>query len=108
MTTKTSQLDAIHHIAVAVDDVKSAVEWYQKTFRCEIDYKDDTWAFLKFDNIKLALVIPGQHPPHIAFLSEQAEKYGTLKEHRDGSRSVYIKDTAGNSVEVVDKQSIRD
>lgn len=95
------ELDAIDHIAISVKDIGSAVEWYQKHFKCEVTYQDDTWAFLSFGNIKLALVIPEQHPPHLAFVSEQAESYGTLKPHRDGTRSLYVNDPSGNSVEIM-------
>jgi hypothetical protein len=47
------------------------------------------------------LVIPEQHPPHIAFTSPKAEQFGALKTHRDGTRSTYVKDPAGNSVEIM-------
>ncbi len=94
-------LDSIHHVAVAVPDVKKAVAWYTQTFQCKVAYQDDTWAFLEFANLKLALVIPGQHPPHIAFVSPEAEKFGTLKPHRDGTRSCYVTDPAGNAVEIL-------
>jgi catechol 2,3-dioxygenase-like lactoylglutathione lyase family enzyme len=94
-------LDSIHHVAISVRDVKAAVEWYTQHFQCKISYQDDTWAFLEFANLKLALVIPSQHPPHIAFVSPEAEKFGVLKMHRDGTRSVYLKDPAGNAVEVL-------
>jgi catechol 2,3-dioxygenase-like lactoylglutathione lyase family enzyme len=94
-------LDMIDHIAVPVEDIASAVAWYKSTFECEVTYQDDTWAFLKFGNIKLALVIPSQHPAHIAFVSPEAEKFGVLKLHRDGTRSCYVKDPAGNPVEIL-------
>ncbi|HNB23958.1 MAG TPA: VOC family protein [Candidatus Melainabacteria bacterium] len=103
-----NSLDRIDHIAVAVDDVARAVDWYRETFKCEIEYQDKTWAFLRFENIKLALVVPHQHPPHIAFLHDNAEQFGALKTHRDGTRSVYIADSAGNSVEIVAKDSVKD
>jgi catechol 2,3-dioxygenase-like lactoylglutathione lyase family enzyme len=96
-----AELDSVDHIAIPVEDVKSAVDWYTRTFRCEVKYQDDTWAFLKFGNIELALVIPSQHPGHIAFVSPDAGKFGTLKLHRDGTRSCYVKDPAGNSVEIL-------
>lgn len=99
-------LDAIDHVAIAVTDVASAVEFYRNTFKCEIEYQDRTWAFLRFNNIKLALVVPNQHPPHIAFAAPNAERFGKLKTHRDGTRSCYIKDPAGNSVEIVDLESL--
>jgi catechol 2,3-dioxygenase-like lactoylglutathione lyase family enzyme len=93
-------LDSLDHIAIPVQDVAAAVDWYTKTFRCEVSYQDDTWAFLKFGNVKLALVIPSQHPAHIAFVSPEAEKFGELKTHRDGTRSCYLRDPAGNAVEI--------
>jgi catechol 2,3-dioxygenase-like lactoylglutathione lyase family enzyme len=95
------ELDLIDHIAIPVADVPSAVDWYKREFHCEVTYQDDTWAFLKFGNVKLALVIPSQHPAHIAFASPEAEKFGPLKLHRDGTRSCYVTDPAGNSVEIL-------
>jgi hypothetical protein len=99
-------LDSLDHVAVPVTDVAAAVEWYRGTFRCEVKYQDPTWAFLEFGNIRLALVIAEQHPPHIAFVSPVAEKYGALKLHRDGTRSCYVKDPAGNAVEILDEASM--
>src|SRR5260370_42589963 len=96
-----SLLDSIHHVAIEVQDVKRAVEWYTKNFQCKIAYQDDSWAFLEFANLKLALVIPSQHPAHIAFVSAEAEKFGPLKPHRDGTRSCYVTDPAGNSIEIM-------
>jgi catechol 2,3-dioxygenase-like lactoylglutathione lyase family enzyme len=95
-------LDSLDHVAVPVEDVAAAVDWYTKTFRCEVTYQDDTWAFLKFGNIKLALVIPSQHPAHIGCVSPDAGKYGALKLHRDGTKSCYVKDPAGNAIEILE------
>jgi catechol 2,3-dioxygenase-like lactoylglutathione lyase family enzyme len=94
-------LDSIHHIAVSVRDIPAAVSWYRRHFHCTVSYQDDTWAMLDFANIKLALVIPSQHPPHLAFVHPEAEQFGQLKPHRDGTRSVYVQDPAGNAVEVL-------
>ena len=94
-------LDEIHHVAIAVSNVLKAVEWYTKHFRCDIEYHDETWALLVFGNTRLALVIPEQHPPHIGFIHPQAESFGELKLHRDGTRSCYVADPAGNAVEVL-------
>jgi catechol 2,3-dioxygenase-like lactoylglutathione lyase family enzyme len=101
MAATTTPLDSIHHVAVPVQDIRGAVEWYTKTFHCRVSYQDDTWAMLEFANMKLALVVPHQHPGHIAFVHPEAEKFGPLKPHRDGTRSVYIKDPAGNPVEIL-------
>ena len=94
-------LDSIHHVAISVSDVKAAVEWYRSNFQCKVSYQDDTWAMLDFANLKLALVIPQQHPPHVAFVHGEAEKYGELKTHRDGTRSCYVNDPAGNAIEML-------
>lgn len=95
------ELNQIHHIAIPVQKVDEAVDWYRQNFECSISYQDDTWALLKFANIQLALVLPEQHPPHIAFVHPEAERFGTLKPHRDGTQSTYINDPAGNAVEIL-------
>jgi catechol 2,3-dioxygenase-like lactoylglutathione lyase family enzyme len=94
-------LDAIHHVAVAVRDIGAAVEWYSRHFRCRVVYRDDTWAMLEFANVRMALVVPEQHPAHVAFVHPRAEEFGPLKPHRDGTRSVYVKDPSGNPVEIL-------
>jgi len=97
----SGRLDRIAHIAISVPEIAPAVAWYTSTFRCTVTYQDATWAFLKFDNLELALVIPEQHPPHLAFVHEDAARFGPLKIHRDGTRSTYVKDPAGNAVEIM-------
>ena len=95
------ELDAIDHVAVPVQDIAGAVAWYRQTFRCEVGYQDETWALLHFANTSLALVVPEQHPPHLGMVSHEAEKFGELKTHRDGTRSCYVNDPAGNAVEIL-------
>ena len=99
-------LDELHHVAIQVQDITRAVSWYRDKFRCEISWRDDTWALLRFANTSLALVLPGEHPPHIAFSMEGIEDMGTPKPHRDGTRSLYIKDSEGNTIECLDSQSL--
>lgn len=94
-------LDNLDHVAIPVQNVATAVDWYTHTFHCDVRYQDETWALLGFGNINLALVIPAQHPPHLGFVSSEAEKFGDLKLHRDGTRSCYVKDPAGNSIEIL-------
>ena len=96
-------MDKMHHIAIEVNAIQESLDWYKKNTDCKITYEDDTWAMIEYDNISLALVLPGMHPPHIAFEKDNAEDYGTLKPHRDGTSSVYIKDPANNSVEILKK-----
>ena len=103
---KLVALDELHHVAIQVEDVSRAVTWYQEHFRCEVSWQDDTWALLKFANTSLALVVPGEHPPHLAFSMDNAERMGLLKPHRDGTRSVYGQDSEGNVVEFMDPDSL--
>jgi catechol 2,3-dioxygenase-like lactoylglutathione lyase family enzyme len=95
------KLDALHHVAIQVENIARALKWYSENFNAEIVYLDDTWAMLRFENIYLALVIPGQHPPHIAIEHEGAESFGTLIRHRDGTESIYINESEGNTLELM-------
>ncbi len=98
--------DTLHHVAISVDDVAATVRWYRETFRCEVEYQDDTWALLAFENVRLALVVPDQHPPHVAFVHPSPERYGPVKPHRDGTRSSYTHDPAGNAVEMLADENL--
>jgi catechol 2,3-dioxygenase-like lactoylglutathione lyase family enzyme len=99
--TAPTQLDEVDHLALAVPDVGDAVAWYRERFGCEVVYQDDTWAMVRFANIRIAFVTTGEHPPHIAFERPDAASYGELVEHRDRSASVYLQDPGGNAVEIV-------
>lgn len=99
-------LDSLHHVAISVRDVAQAVDWYARTFRCRVVYQDATWAMLQFANVQLALVVPEQHPPHLGFVTPNAETHGELKTHRDGTRSIYVADPAGNPVELLAAESL--
>ncbi len=103
---RMTRLDAIDHVAVPVKNIRDSVDWYTRTFQCEVRYQDDTWALLAFANVRLALVIPEQHPPHIGLVSNEAERFGALKLHRDGTRSCYVQDPGGNSVEILAHDSM--
>ncbi len=102
---QTVALDRIDHIAIPAADVSSAVEWYRGLFRCDVVYQDGTWALLRFGNVRLAIVVPEQHPPHLGFVSPEAETFGPLVPHRDGTRSIYVTDPAGNAVEILEPYS---
>lgn len=49
-------MDRLDHIAVQVQDVPRALEWYRSRFDVEVVYADETWAMLRFGNVDLALV----------------------------------------------------
>ena len=91
-------MDTIDHIAIQVPDINQAVNSYTDKFDCEVLYIDSTWAMLKFDNINLALVIPTEHPPHIAFIDHNIKEGVT---HRDGSKAKYEDDGFGNTIEKI-------
>jgi catechol 2,3-dioxygenase-like lactoylglutathione lyase family enzyme len=97
----TQMLDRIHHVAIPVTDIAKAVEWYTARFNCRVNYVDETWALLEFDNAKLALVLPNEHPSHFALSRPDASTFGKLVAHRDGLHSVYIHDAFGNSIEIL-------
>ena len=97
----TNLPDIIHHIAIQVKNIQRAIEWYTKNFNVKVTYQDDTWAMLQFKNIKLALVIPEQHPAHIAIESREGKQFCVLTKHRDGTQSVYSSDSEDNVIEVM-------
>jgi catechol 2,3-dioxygenase-like lactoylglutathione lyase family enzyme len=97
-----NEKDNLDHVALEVLDIDRSVEWYRQRFNCDVIYQDSSWAMIQFGNIRLAFVLPGQHPPHIAFVRANAAEFGKLKSHRDGTRSVYIEDYSGNVLEIME------
>tara|TARA_B100000902_G_C27203283_1_gene860223 strand:+ start:617 stop:916 length:300 start_codon:yes stop_codon:yes gene_type:complete len=95
-----TNLDTIDHIAIQVKDIKKSLAWYLENFKCTKIYSDETWAFLKFKNMKLALVTNNEHPPHFAIINNLKKQKQTVK-HRDGSESAYIKDIDFNYIELI-------
>ena len=92
-------MERLHHVALPVTDMRKAIDWYETTFDVRKVYEDENWALLAFENISLALVIPEDHPPHIAVERQDAERHGPLTSHRDGTASVYVDDPWGNPIE---------
>lgn len=91
----------LDHVALQVEDPIKAAEWYRDTFDAKILYKDETWSFVEFENVKLAFVVKRQHPMHIAFEVDEFQEGDVVKEHRDGSKSAYKKDPFGNIYELI-------
>ena len=92
----------IHHTEICVDDIGRAIDWYCEKLSFEIEYQDNSWALLSFESARVALVLPEQHPPHLAFESKNASKFAKLTKHRDGIASIYINDLFGNTIELLD------
>ena len=97
-------MKGIDHIALQVEDVRESVDWYVDQYGCSIEYCDSTWALLQFENIKLALVVKEEHPPHIAFEVDKMDDDWPMKGklHRDGSISKYVEDPSGNKIELIE------
>ena len=92
----------LDHVALNVKNLKRAVKWYtEKGFA--VEYEDETWAMLKLNDFCLALTIPDQHPPHIAFTVDDIHEMpgGEIREHRDGSKYLYCDDSEGNTIEYI-------
>lgn len=91
-------MNRVDHIAIVVSDTIGAAKWYSEKYDADIEYMDSTWSLVSFSNIKLAFVLEGMHPPHLAFVDNNLD---VGNEHRDGSISIYEKDPWGNSIEII-------
>ena len=97
------KLTHVDHIAVESKNIPNSVKWYTENFKCEIKHQDETWALLRFENIQIALVTPGQHPPHFAVIDEEVANLSNKKTHRDGIQFVYSTDPDSNVIEKIDR-----
>ncbi|MGF1634845.1 MAG: VOC family protein [Phycisphaerae bacterium] len=98
----------IDHVAVPSRDVAASVRFYRERFGAQVLYEDATWAFLQMGTVKLAIVSPEQHPPHVALrvtpgqLEQAAHDAGKeIDRHRDGTTGIYVADPFGNAVELI-------
>ena len=97
------------HVATQVPDIATAIAWYRTLFPdAEVLYQDATWAMIVAGGLRLAFVLPGHHPPHLAWRvppeeldALAAERGAEVREHRDGSRSIYITGPSGGAIEIV-------
>lgn len=96
------------HIAIEASDIAQSARFYVEQFGAQVLYQDETWAFLRVGQGKLALVTPSQHPPHVALrvdeaaLEVAARRAGKpVDSHRDGTKGIYVLDPSGNSVELI-------
>ena len=56
------------------------------------------------NGVTVALTLPKQHPPHVAFTLERWSDFPEgceIKYHRDGSAYVYLQDHDGNTIEFI-------
>jgi catechol-2,3-dioxygenase len=114
MTPVRTRLTRLGHIAICVQEVQRAVDFYQ-TLGMEVAWQDEDWAFVKAGNDGLALLGPkyATAGPHFGFVLDNLEDlhsyFSELKDqgatatgihdHRDGTSSFYAKDLDGNTFE---------
>tara|TARA_Y100001970_G_C14230849_1_gene858533 strand:- start:1973 stop:2278 length:306 start_codon:yes stop_codon:yes gene_type:complete len=94
-------MDKIDHVAIQTENIDKSVEWFLNKFKCNVKYQDESWAMIEFENMKIALVLPDQHPPHIAVTCDDIEKHGNPGKHRDGSDFLYIEGLDENIFELI-------
>ncbi|MBD1848920.1 VOC family protein [Leptolyngbya sp. FACHB-711] len=105
------QLKRIGHVAICVQDIDRAAQFYQ-ALGMNLVWKDADWAYLKAGEDGLALLSPSyKHAgAHFGFIfhdrAEVQSAYEKLKaegvhlteihDHRDGTASFYGRDPEGN------------
>jgi hypothetical protein len=97
------------HVAQQVPDIAEAVAWQlQAVPGSRVLHQDPTWALVESAGVKLAFVLPEQHPPHIAYrvdddeLERLAAQHGAaIAVHRDATRSFYLKGPGSLQTEVI-------
>ena len=97
------------HVAQQVPDIGEAVAWQlQAVPGSLVLHQDESWALVESAGVKLAFVLPHQHPPHIAYrvdddeLERLAARHGaTIAVHRDATRSFYLQGPGSLQTEVI-------
>ena len=96
----------VDHIAVLVDNLEMAEEWYLERTNGVVTFRDDKYIRLKVKNTNIALIDKKFYPhAHIAMTVETQEELpldkGEVVYHRDGTIGVYVKDPFGNYLEYI-------
>jgi extradiol dioxygenase family protein len=98
-------MSKIDHVAILVDDLEVAEEWYLEHTEGVVTFRDEKYVRLSVDNTNIALIDSKHYPhAHIGILVEDAEDLpsnGLRVEHRDGTIGVYVKDPFGNYLEYI-------
>ena len=101
MSEQQDKKTEIHHIAIAVADIKRSIKWYMTSFHCELLEESAREAVLQFANIRLVLVLPSQEPAHMGFLKSDAHTFGELRPRGGDLWSTFVADPTGNVVELI-------
>ncbi|WP_217912971.1 VOC family protein [Miltoncostaea marina] len=97
------------HVAQQVPDIAEAVEWQRATVPgTTVLYQDATWALVDSAGVRIAFVLPEQHPNHLAFRVDDAElerlaaEHGAeIATHRDATRSIYLRGPGTVATEII-------
>ncbi len=97
------------HVAQQVPDIAEAVAWQVRTVPgSTVLHQDPTWALVESAGVRMAFVLPGQHPPHVAFrVSDEelevlaAEHGAQIATHRDATRSIYLEGPGSLATEII-------
>jgi hypothetical protein len=97
------------HIAQQVPDIAEAVDWWRTLVdESRVLYQDDSWALVEGAGVRMAFVLPEQHPDHVGLRVDAgrlermaAERGATISPHRDGTRSIYVQGPGSLCVEVI-------
>ncbi len=107
-----SSKSKIDHIAILVDDLKLAEEWYMKRINGTVAFRDNKYTRIQIGNTNIALIDKKHYPSaHIGVLIDNLEdlplEKGEIVRHRAGTIGVYEEDPFGNYLEYIwysDKQ----
>jgi len=99
-------MSKIDHVAILVDDLEVAEEWYLEHTEGIVTFRDEKYVRLSVDNINIALIDRKHYPhAHIAVLVKNIEDLpldkGQVVKHRDGTIGVYVKDPFDNYLEYI-------
>ena len=99
-------MSIVDHIAILVDDLSLAEQWYTDKLEAEITFRDQKYIRLSVGNTNIALIDKAHYEhAHFAILVENKEdlpiEEGKVVKHRDGTIGVYVKDPFGNYLEYI-------
>ena len=99
-------MSKIDHIAVVVDDLDAAEQWYMEKLQGVVTFRDQKYTRIKLSNTNIALIDKRYYSdPHFAVLVDKREELptdeGVLVHHRDGTIGVYVEDPFGNYLEYI-------
>ena len=96
----------IDHVAILVDNLKIAEDWYMKHLEGVVTFRDSKYIRITTENTNIALIDKKYYAhAHFAILVENKEdlplEKGEVVKHRDGTTGVYVKDPFGNYLEYI-------